>query len=115
MEVLRNIFGHLTAGIIRLLVTVGILAAVYFFLVRPALDTTEKISREVNVNVQKGFEQTSLGDLDRTIEDVNRRAQREIRKSFRASKRHGSPDKLIRCIQRARHDVVKIQRCTAKY
>jgi hypothetical protein len=115
MEVLRNLFGHLTAGIIRLLVTVGILAAVYFFLVRPALDTTEKISREVNVNVQKGFEQTDLGDIDKTIEDVNRRVQREIRKSFRASKRHGSPDKLIRCIQRAHHDVVKIQRCSRRF
>jgi hypothetical protein len=44
MEVLRNLFGNLTAGIIRLLVTVGIRVALDFLLVRPALDTTEKIS-----------------------------------------------------------------------
>jgi hypothetical protein len=115
MDVLRNLFGNLSAGIIRLLVTVGILAAVYLFVVRPALDTTEKISHEVNVNVQKGFEQTNLGDINGTIEDVNRQVQREIKKSFHASKRQGDADKLISCIQRAHHDVNKIQRCSEKY
>jgi hypothetical protein len=115
MEVLRNLFGNATAGIIRLLVTVGILAAVYFFIVKPTLSTTEKISHEVNVNVQKGFDQTNLGDVSKTIEDVNRRVQREIKKSFRHSQQHGHPNKLIHCIQRAHQDVNKIQHCTAKY
>ena len=95
--------------------TVGILAAVYFFVVRPALDTTEKISHEVNVNVQKGFEQTNLGNIDKTIDDVNRRVQREIKKSLRHSKQHGAANKLIDCIQRAHQDVHKIQHCTEKY
>jgi hypothetical protein len=115
MDILRNLFGNVTAGIIRLLVTVGILAAVYFFVVRPALDTTEKISHEVNVNVQKGFEQTNLGDINKTIDDVNRRVQREVKKSFRQSQNHGAANKLLRCVQRAHQDVDKIQRCTAKY
>jgi hypothetical protein len=115
MEVLRNLFGNLTAGIIRLLVTVGILAAVYFFVVRPALDTTEKISHEVNVNVQKGFEETNLGEINTTIESVNRRVQREIKRSLRHSPSHSAADKLIRCIQRAHQDVNKIERCNEKY
>jgi hypothetical protein len=115
MEVLRNLFGNVTAGIIRLLVTVGILAAVYFFVVKPTLDTTEKISHEVNVNVQKGFEQTNLGDIDKTIEDVNRQVQREIKRSFRRSQRRGSANKLIHCIQRAHQDVDRIQRCNERY
>src|SRR4051794_37836154 len=105
MEVLRNLFGTLTAGIIRLLVTVGILAAAYFFVVRPALDTTEKISHEVNVNVQKGFEQTDLTQINKTIDDVNRRVQREVRKSLRQSPNHSAANKLVRCIQRAHQDV----------
>ncbi|HET9198554.1 MAG TPA: hypothetical protein VFN92_09920 [Solirubrobacterales bacterium] len=95
--------------------TVGILAAVYFFLVRPALDTTEKISREVNVNVQKGFEETDFGEINKTIDDVNRRVQREVRQSLRQSQRQGDADKLIRCIQRAHHDVNKIQRCSERF
>jgi Mg2+ and Co2+ transporter CorA len=115
MDVLRNLFGNLTAGIIRLLVTVGILAAVYFFLVRPALDTTEKISHEVNVNVQKGFEQADLGDVDRTIDDVNRQVQREVKRSLRASQQQGDADKLIRCIQRAQQNVNRIQHCSERF
>jgi Tfp pilus assembly protein PilO len=115
MEVLRNLFGTLTAGIIRLLVTVGILAAVYFFVVRPALDTTEKISHEVNVNVQKGFEQTDLTDINKTMRDVNRQVQREIKKSLRQTPSHSAANKLLRCIQRAHQDVHKIERCNEKY
>jgi hypothetical protein len=115
MEVLRNLFGNLTAGIIRLLVTVGVLAAVYFFVVRPTLETTEKISHEVNVNVQKGFEQTDLNKIDKTIDDVNRRVQREVRKSFHQSQNHSAAKKLLHCIQRAHQDVDKIQRCSERY
>ena len=115
MEVLRNLFGNVTAGIIRLLVTVGILAAVYFFVVKPTLDTTEKISHEVNVNVQKGFEQTDLTDINKTMEDVNRQVQREIKRSLRQTPSHSAANKLIRCIQRAHQDVHKIERCNEKY
>ncbi|HKH64019.1 MAG TPA: hypothetical protein VKA35_00995 [Solirubrobacterales bacterium] len=95
--------------------TVGILAAVYFFLVKPALDTTEKISHEVNVNVQKGFQQSDLGDINKTIDDVNRQVQREIKKSYRTSKQQGNADKLISCIQRAHQNVNKIQRCSERF
>jgi len=115
MEVLRNLFGNVTAGIIRLLVTLGILAGVYFFVVRPALDTTEKISHEVNVNIQKGFKQTDLNKIDKTIDDVNRRVQREVRKSLRHTPSHSAANKLVRCIQRANQDVEKIQRCSERY
>lgn len=115
MDMLRNLFGNVTAGIIRLLVTVGILAAVYFFVVKPALDTTENISREVNSNVQKGFEQGDMSNINKTIEDVNRQVQREIKKSLRASKQQGDADKLIRCIQRANNDVNRIQRCSQRF
>lgn len=115
MDMLRNLFGNVTAGIIRLLVTVGILAAVYFFVVKPALDTTENISREVNSNVQKGFEQTDMSNINKTINDVNRQVQREIKKSLRASKQQGDADKLIRCIKRANQDVNRIQRCSQRF
>ncbi len=118
MDVLRNLFGNLSAGIIRLLVTVGILAGVYFFIVKPTLDTTKDISHEVNVNVQKGFGSSDfndIGDINRQIEDVNRRVQREVRKSVRQSQQHGGADKLIACIQRAHQNVVKIQHCSDRF
>jgi Tfp pilus assembly protein PilO len=115
MDVLRNLFGNLSAGIIRLLVTVGILAAVYFFLVRPALDTTEKISHEVNVNVEKSFKGANFGEINETIDDVNRQVQREIQKSLRQSQRQGNADQLIHCIQRAHQNVNRIQRCSERF
>jgi hypothetical protein len=115
MDVLRNLFGNVTAGIIRLLVTVGILAAVYFFVVKPTLETTEKISGETNDSIQKGFEQSDIGDINKTINDVNRQVEREIRKSLRASKQQGDADKLIRCIQRANQNVNRIQRCSERF
>jgi hypothetical protein len=115
MELLRDLFGSLTSGIIRLLVTVGILAAVYFFVVKPTLDTTKEISHEVNVNVQRGFEEANLGDISTTIDDVNRQVQREIKRSFHASKQQGDANELIRCIQRAHHDVDRIQRCSERF
>jgi Tfp pilus assembly protein PilO len=115
MDVLRNLFGNLSAGIIRLLVTVGILAAVYFFVVRPALDTTEKISHEVNVNVEKGFQQTDFGNINKQIDDVNRQVQREIKKSLRQSQRQGNADKLIACIRRANQNVQRIQLCSERF
>jgi Tfp pilus assembly protein PilO len=115
MEVLRNLFGNVTAGIIRLLVTVGILAAVYFFVVRPVLDTTEKVSHEVNVNVQKGLKEANIAEINKTIEDVNRQVQREIKKSLRHAPSHSAADKLLRCVQRAHQDVHKIERCNEKY
>lgn len=115
MDVLRNLFGNLSAGIIRLLVTVGILAAVYFFLLRPALDAGENISRETNQSIQKSFQNSGVNDISATIDEVNRQVEREIKKSLRASEKHGNPNKLIDCIQRANQNVNKIQRCSERF
>jgi F0F1-type ATP synthase membrane subunit b/b' len=118
MDVLRNLFGNLSAGIIRLLVTVGILAAVYFFIVKPTLETTKDISHETNVNIQKGFESADfneIGDVNKQIEDVNRQVQREVRRSLRQSQQQGHADKLIACIQRSHQNVNKIQRCSERF
>jgi predicted PurR-regulated permease PerM len=115
MDVLRNLFGNVTAGIIRLLVTVGIIAAVGFFLVKPALETTENISRETNQSIQNSFKNSGINDIGGQIKDVNRQVQREIKKSIRQSQQQGNADKLIRCIQRANQDVNKIQRCSQRF
>jgi len=115
MEVLRNLFGNVTAGIIRLLVTVGILAAVYFFVVKPTLDTTKTISHEVNGNIHQSLKEAHIGDINKTIENVNRQVQREIKKSLRHAPSHSAADKLLRCIQRAHQDVHKIERCNERY
>jgi Tfp pilus assembly protein PilO len=115
MDVLRNLFGNVTAGIIRLLVTVGILAAVYFFVVKPTLETTKEISHEVNANVHRGFQEANFGDISKSIKHVNRRVEREIKKSLRQSSNHKAANRLVNCIQRAHQDVDKIQHCSERF
>lgn len=114
MDILRNLFGNLTSGIIRLLVAVGIIAAVGYFIVKPALDT----ANNYNQTLQRSFGPNGVADLkdvNKTIRDVNHQVQIEIRRSFKAAKHEGSPNRLIKCIQRAHGDVEKIQRCTVKF
>ncbi|HEY2715387.1 MAG TPA: hypothetical protein VGI73_04125 [Solirubrobacterales bacterium] len=124
MEMLRNFLGNLSSGVIRLLVTVGVLAAVYFLLLRPILDKTGEITKETNQTIQKSFNQSfgkngaGLEDVDKTLREVNRTVEREIKKSFHFAEKHGgpaNPRKLVKCIQRAEGDVHKIQRCTVKF
>lgn len=117
MDFLRNLFGNLTSGIIRLLVAVGIIAAVGYFIVKPTLDTANNSIEGFNKSFQKSFTHpgADLTDINKTIENVNKQVQREIRKSFKAAKSEGNPNRLIKCIQHAHGDVQKIQRCTVKF
>jgi uncharacterized protein YoxC len=133
MEFLSTIFGNLTSGIIRLGVAVGILAAVYFFLVKPILHTTENTVDSVNKSFEKSFNPPPANTppvdtkaieaqskaieakINKTVEDVNRQVQAQVNRSFHSSKVHGSPEKLLHCIQRATGNVHRIERCTRRY
>jgi hypothetical protein len=120
---LRNFLGNLGSGVVRLAVTVGILVAVYFLIVRPILDKTSDITKETNQTIQKSFNQgfgkngAGLEDVNKTLKEVNATVEREIKRSFHVAGSHGvlNPKKLVRCIQRAEGNVHKIQRCTVKF
>jgi hypothetical protein len=119
---LRNFLGNLGSGVVRLLVTVGILAAIGFFIVRPALDATKQISKESNETFQKSFHGlgkngAGIEDVTKEVREVSKQVQRQIKRSFHVAKAHGvaSPKKLVKCIQRAEGDVHKIQHCTVKF
>jgi hypothetical protein len=115
MDILRNIFGVLSSGLIRLLVSVGILAAAYFFIVKPVLKTTTDAIKTTNDSFQKSFGENGLNDLHKTFEDVNKQVERQVRRSFHTAKQDGHPKKLVRCVQHAHGDVHRIQRCTVKF
>lgn len=118
MEILRNLFGSLTSGIIRLVVAVGIIAAAYFFIVKPVLHTTDNAINSADKSFEKSFgTELNVNDIGKTIEDVNRKVQREIRRSFHVAKSHGPSDakRLVNCIQHANGNVHHIKRCAAKY
>jgi hypothetical protein len=115
MDILRNLFGSVTSGIVRLLVTVGILAAAYFFIVKPILDTTESISSQTNSTIQKSFEASGAGNIEVTLENVNRQVERQLQQSLHASRRKGNAQKLVRCLQRAEQDINRVKRCTRRF
>jgi hypothetical protein len=116
MDFLRNLFGNLTTGIIRLAVAVGILGAAYLFIVKPVMDTTNNAIDSANKTFEKSFGTTlDVGDLNKTIENVNHQVQIQVQRSFHTAKKQGDPMKLVRCVQRAHGDVARIHRCTVKY
>lgn len=115
MDILRNLFGNLTAGLIRLLVTVGILAAAYFFIVKPVLKTTDNAIKTSNSAFEKSFGGNGLDDLSHALDDVSHQVQIQVQRSFHTARKHGNPKKLVRCVERAKGDVPKIRRCTVKF
>jgi hypothetical protein len=115
MDILRNLFGNVASGIIRLLVTVGVLAAAYFFIVKPVLDTTETISSEANRSIRNSFEANGFEDIDVTLDNVNKRVERQLKQALRASKQDGDVDKLRRCMENANQNVRRVRRCAIRY
>jgi hypothetical protein len=125
MEFLQQFFGNLSSGVIRLLVTVGILAAVGYFIVRPVLDTTEKTVESTNHTIEKGFESSNFDvkalqeEINKTVENVNNQVQTQVEHSFHVAKVHPhglrKTEKLLHCIQRAHQNVHRIERCSRRY
>ena len=87
MDLLRSLFGALTSGVIRLFVAVGILAAAYFFIVKPVLHTTDKAIDSANQSFERSF----------------------------GNSHDGHPKRLLHCIERANGNTHRIHRCTARF
>jgi flagellar biosynthesis/type III secretory pathway M-ring protein FliF/YscJ len=108
MDLLRNLFGNVTLGIIRLAVAAGVLFLCYLFIVKPVLKTTSEVT-------DKAFKSSGLDEISKTIQDVNVQVRRQIHHSFEVTKKHGHPQKLIGCIKHANGDVKRIERCTRRF
>jgi hypothetical protein len=105
MDILRNLFGNLTNGIIRLAVTAGVLFCVYLFLLKPVLDTTNK-----------AIESSGLNEIGKSLQDLGPQIERQVTHSFKVTKaRGGNPQRLVKCVQRAHQDIAKIERCTRRF
>jgi hypothetical protein len=109
MDLLRNLFGSLTSGIIRLAVAAGVLFLCYLFIVKPVLHTTSEVT-------DRAFKASGLQEIGRTINSVNAQVRRQIHRSFEVSKQRGAnPQRLIHCIKRSSGDVHRIERCTRRF
>src|SRR5260221_11975178 len=99
MDILRNLFGNVTSGLIRPAVTGGILFLAYLFIVKPVLDTTNE-----------AFHSSGLDQIGKTLNTVNVQVQREIRRSFKVTKSQGgNPQRLIHCVKHAHQNIERIE------
>jgi hypothetical protein len=105
MDILRNLFGNVTSGIIRLAVTAGVLFLCYLFIVKPVLKTTND-----------AIHSTGLDQIGKKFRNLGPKIEREVRHSFKLTKAQGgNTQRLLHCIQHANQDVDRIQRCTRRF
>ena len=104
MDLLRNLFGNVTSGIIRLAVTAGILFLVYLFIVKPVLDTTTDV-----------IHSTGLDQIGKSLDGVSKEIKREVHRSFESSNPGAQRKRLVRCVQRANGNVHRIEACTQRF
>jgi hypothetical protein len=104
MDLLRNLFGNVTSGIIRLAVTAGVLFLAYLFIVKPVLETTDKAIRESGIN-----------QIGKSLGGVGREIRKQVNHSLKATRGEGDHRKLIACIERANGNVVRLNRCSRRY
>jgi hypothetical protein len=128
VDFLKNLAGMLTSSVLRLAVAVGILAAAYFFIVRPVLDTTNEalktaggFNQSLNANIQQSVQQSNVNpDVARQVRRSIRRANRQVKRALNRSLNQSAPSgarqrRLLHCVQRAHGNVNKMQRCTRRF
>jgi ElaB/YqjD/DUF883 family membrane-anchored ribosome-binding protein len=108
------------SAVIRLVSTVVILGAVYFFIVKPVLDTTEGITSSINDSVHEGLQSANEAMQQNGIhsnhlqQKVRARVRTAIKDGGTTIKTTGVPadvQKLLKCVQKAGTDVDKLQAC----
>jgi F0F1-type ATP synthase membrane subunit b/b' len=124
------------SALLRIVGTVAVLAAVYFFIVKPVLHTTEKVSHDVQKSQNQAFHQSQANQrqVQRTVRQAQRQANQAIRQAGiqahqatvqvqkqvkkAATGAHAntsglpkSAQRVINCIQHANGDVAKLERC----
>jgi F0F1-type ATP synthase membrane subunit b/b' len=105
-----QIGGTVVNGIVRLVIVAATLALVYYFILRPILDTTETVSGGINDNIQRAFD-----DVNEAFDQVPGTGnQAQIKRQINQSSGIDQ-DRLINCIQRAQQDVNRIQRCADRF
>ena len=99
-----DFLGNISLRLVGLLVTVGILAAVYFFIVKPATDTANNAINSISEPLQQAQEQAA-------------QAQEQLKQDTKTGQPGAQIDlnKLQRCVQKAHQDVNRLQRCAERF
>jgi hypothetical protein len=103
----------LANNLIRLLVSIAILGAVYLFFVRPILDTTNHAFDTVNDSFNSAFDDVGIDNvnLDEIKNGDFNSIQQQIKQADLDQQQQNQALKLLHCVQRVQPDVDKIQAC----
>jgi F0F1-type ATP synthase membrane subunit b/b' len=104
--------GTIISPIIKVVTTVAILAAIYFFFVKPTLDTTENISNSVSQSINDSFD-SFAPDVQRSVKEARKLQDQAAAQTSSAQVQ--SANKLLSCISNAEGDVNKISACQQKF
>ena len=99
--------GTVINPIIKIVTTVAILAAVYFFAIKPVLDTTEDVTNKTFESLPNSADISD--EINNALNGVNNAPEVEIPESAKQAQRLGD------CMTRAAPDVDKINRCVEKF
>jgi hypothetical protein len=103
----------LASNVIRLLVTVAILAAVYLFAIKPILDTTNDAFDSVGGSIDRAFQ--PFDGIQSDIENSLDNAGIDPSKVKIDKNDKGKAQQLLNCIQKVQPDTDKMQACVKKY
>jgi hypothetical protein len=104
VDLLRNLFGNLTSGIIRLAVFAGMLLLLYLLIIKPVLKTTTD-----------AIHSTGLDQIGKSMEGVSTEIKREVHRTFEGASPGGQRKKLVHCVQHAEGNAHRIERCTRRF
>jgi hypothetical protein len=102
--------GTFISPLIKIITTVAILAAVYFFIVKPVLETTES-------TIDRSFDSLEVfDDLQPNVQNSIRNAEELADEQQAASAaRIKEANKLLDCITAAGADTAAIERCNKRF
>ena len=106
----RSMFAeNLANKLIGLLVTVGILAAVYFFAIKPVLDTTNDAfdrafdaSDNITEEIQQSFDDSGIDGFNVDSINIDNQSTKQA-------------ERLLACVQRAQPNTAKMQTCVDRF
>jgi hypothetical protein len=105
--------------LIGLVTTLLVLGAVYLFIVKPVLDTTNDAFDSVNGTINSAFEESGLDSIDlndsSNIQQQIQDAQQEIQQSNVTTPEARRGQLILRCVQRVAPDTTKMQACAERY
>jgi hypothetical protein len=107
----------LANNLIRLIVSIAILGAVYLFFVRPILDTTNNALDSVHDSFNSAFDDVGLDNVDiNKVKNGNFGSiQQQIKHADLSTQQQRQAEKLLHCVQQAQPDTTKMQACAERF